>query len=167
MCIVLSKALQKLWADGANNNNGTRQSKHPTATGGITVPRFPILIFITQNVSGYSSELSSSKKDHIVQILGTFRNTTSILFTQETWSDNNQDLEIDGTLFFSHGAKSNTRTKGGVGIILSPLAVQAWKLAGQPELICPGKKAEPLLPSHARKPKKDRRRRRKESTNPS
>jgi hypothetical protein len=123
MCIVLSKALKKLLADGANNNNGNRQSKHPTAMGGITAPRFPSVIFISQNVRGYSSELSSSKKDHIVRILRTFSNTPSSLFTQETWSDNDQDLEIDRTLFFSHAAKSNTRTKGGIGIILSPLAV--------------------------------------------
>ena len=123
MCIILPKALQKLSVDGANNNNGNRQSKHPTAMGGITAPRFPSVIFILQNVRGYSSELSRSKKDHTVRILRTFSDTPSILFTQETWSDKDQDLEIDNTLFFSHGAKSNTRTKGGIGIILSPLAV--------------------------------------------
>ncbi len=78
---------------------------------------------LSQNIRGYSSEQSSSKKDHIVRILRTFSDTPSILFTQETWSDKDQDLEIDNTLFFSHGAKSNTCTKGGIGIILSPLAV--------------------------------------------
>jgi hypothetical protein len=90
-------------------------------------------------VRGYSSEHSSSKKDHIVRILKTFSDTPSILFTQETWSDNDTDLEIDNTIFFSHGAQPNNRTRGGVGIVLSPLAVQAWKLAGQPEPIRPGK----------------------------
>jgi hypothetical protein len=43
------------------------------------------------------------------------------------------------TFFFSHGAKSNTCTKGGTVIILSPLVVQTWKLAGQPDPIQPGK----------------------------
>jgi hypothetical protein len=94
---------------------------------------------LSQNIRGYSSEQSSSKKDHIVRILRTFSDTPSILFTQETWSDNNQNLELDNTLFFSHGATSNNRTKGGIGIVLSPLAVLAWKLAGQPEPIHPGK----------------------------
>jgi hypothetical protein len=91
----------------------------------------------------YSSEQSNSKKDHIVRILKSFSDTPSILFTQEIWSDNDTDLEIDNVLFLSHGAKSNNHTKGGVGIILSLLAILAWKLAGQPQPIRPGKIAEP------------------------
>jgi hypothetical protein len=87
----------------------------------------------------YSSKQSSSKKDHIIQILKTFNNTPTILFTQETWSDNDQDLEIDSVLFFSHGTTSNNHTKGGIRIVLSPLAIVTWKLAGQLEPICPGK----------------------------
>jgi hypothetical protein len=110
MCIVLPNALRKLLTDGADNNNG-RKPKHPQATGGITAPRFPNVILLSQNVRGYSSKQSSSKKDHIVRILRTFRDTPSILFTQETWSDNDQNLELDNTLFFSHGATSNNRTK--------------------------------------------------------
>jgi hypothetical protein len=62
-----------------------------------------------------------------------------MLFTQETWSDDDIDLAIDNVLFFSHGAKANHRTKGGVGIILSLLAITALKLAGQPLPIRPGK----------------------------
>jgi hypothetical protein len=138
MCIVLPKALRKLSTDGADNHNG-RKPNHPTARGCITAPTFPYVILLSQNVRGYSSEQSSSKKDHIIRILNTFSNTPTILFTQEIWSDNDTDLTIDNTLFFSHGAKSNNRTKGGIGIILSPLAVQAWKVAGQPDPICPGK----------------------------
>jgi exonuclease III len=137
MCIVLPKTLQKLSADGADNNG--KRPRHPTATGCITAPRFPNVLLLSQNVRGYSSEQSSSKKDHIVRILKTFSDTPSILFTQETWSDNDTDLEIDNVLFFSHGATPNNRTKGGVGIILSPLATLAWKLAGQPPPIRPGK----------------------------
>jgi hypothetical protein len=63
----------------------------------------------------------------------------SILFTQETWSNDDIDLEINNVLFFSHGAKTNNCTKGGVRIILSLLTVLAWKLAGQPLPIRPGK----------------------------
>jgi hypothetical protein len=56
------------------------------------------------------------------------------------WSDKDTDLEIDNVvLFLSHGAQSNNRTKGGVRIVLSPLAILAWKLAGQPESMRPGK----------------------------
>ena len=123
MCIVLPNALRKLSADGADNNG--KRPKHPKATGSITAPRFPNVILLTQNVRGYSGDESSSKKDHIVRILQTFSATPTILFTQETWSDNDIDIQIDNVLFFSHGAKSNTRTKGGIGIVLSPLAVQA------------------------------------------
>ncbi len=136
MCIVLPTALRKLSADGANNG---RKQPRPKAMERITAPRFPNVILLSQNVRGYSSEQSSSKKDHILRILRTFSDTPSILFTQETWSDNDQDLEIDNTLFFSHGAISNNRTKGGVGIVRSPLAVQAWQLAGHPEPTRPGK----------------------------
>ena len=106
MCIILPNAFRKLSTDGANNNNG-RQPMYPTALRGITAPRFPNVILLPQNVRGYSSEWSSSKKDYIVRILKTFSNTPSILFTQEIWSDNDTDLEIDSALFFSHGAKSN------------------------------------------------------------
>jgi hypothetical protein len=49
--------------------------------------------------------------------------------------------KINNVLFLSHGAQSSNCTKGGVGIVLSPLAILAWKLAGQPEPICPGKNA--------------------------
>jgi hypothetical protein len=135
MCIVLPKALHKLLADRANNNG--RKPNPPTAMGCFTNPRFPNVILISQNIRGYSSETSSSKKDHIVWILNTFSETPTILFTQEMWSDNNTNLAIDNTLCFSHGAKSNNRTKGGIGIILSPLVVQAWKLSDQPDPICP------------------------------
>ena len=110
MCIVLPNALRKLSTDGADNNNG-RKPKHPQATGGITAPRFPNVILLSQNVRGYSSKQSSSKKDHIVRILRTFSDTPSILFPQETWPDNDQNWELDNTLFFSHGATSNNRTK--------------------------------------------------------
>jgi hypothetical protein len=65
--------------------------------------------------------------------------TPSMLFTQETWSNNDINLEINNALFFSHGAKSNNHTKGGVRIILSLLAILAWKPAGQPQPIRPGK----------------------------
>jgi hypothetical protein len=106
MCIILPKALQELLADGAGYNG--EKPNHPTAMGCITAPRFPKVILISHNVRGYSSELSSSKKDHIIQILNTFAKTPTILFTQETWSDNDMDLTINNTLFFSHGAKSNT-----------------------------------------------------------
>jgi hypothetical protein len=75
----------------------------------------------------------------MVRILRTFSDTPSILFTQGTWSDDNIDLEIDIVLFFSHGAKANNCTKGGVRIILSPLTVRVWKLAGQLLPIRPGK----------------------------
>jgi hypothetical protein len=110
MCIILPNAFHNLSTDGADNNNG-RQPKHPTAMGGITAPRFPNVILLLQNVRGYSSKQSSSKKDHIIRILRAFSNTPFILFMQETWSDNDQDLEIDNTLFFSHSATLNNRTK--------------------------------------------------------
>ena len=112
MCIVLPNALRKLSADGADNNNG-RKPKHPQATGGITAPRFPNVILLSQNVRGYSSEQASSKKDHIVRILRTFSDTPSILFTQETWSDNDQNLELDNTLFFSHALHNENPGRGG------------------------------------------------------
>jgi hypothetical protein len=110
-----------------------------TAMGGITAQRFPNVIVLSHNVRGYSSKQSSSKKDHIIRILKAFIDTPSILFTQETWSDNDTNLEIENILFFSHGAQPNNCTKGGVGIVLPPLAIQAWKLAGQPEPIPYGK----------------------------
>jgi hypothetical protein len=74
MCIILPKALHKLLTDGADNNDG-RQPKHPTAMGGITTLRFPNVILLSHNVRGYSGEQSSSKKDHIIRILKTFRDT--------------------------------------------------------------------------------------------
>jgi hypothetical protein len=76
--------------------------------GGIAALRFPNVILLSQNVRGYSSKQSSSKKDHILRILRTFSDTPSILFTQETWPDNDQNLELDNTLFFSHMAQHQT-----------------------------------------------------------
>jgi hypothetical protein len=137
MCITLPNALRKLSADRANNNG--KRPKHPNATGSITTPRFLNVILLTHNVMGYSSKKSSSKKDHILRILQTFSDTPTILFTQETWSHNDIDIQINNTLFFSHGTKSNTSMKGGIRIVISPLVVQAWKLAGQQDPIGPGK----------------------------
>jgi hypothetical protein len=85
--------------DGAINNNG-QKPKHPTA------PRFPNGILLSQNFRGYFSKESSSKKDHTVRNLRTFSDTPYILFTQETWSDNYIDFEIDNTPL-----KVNNRTK--------------------------------------------------------
>jgi hypothetical protein len=96
------------------------------------------VIITTQNVQGWSSEWISSKKDHATHIIEQFGSTPTIFLTQETWSDNGTDQEIDNVLFFSHGEPTNC-VKGGVGIILSPSATAAWKLAGQPEPIRPGK----------------------------
>jgi hypothetical protein len=94
--------------------------------GGITTPRFPNVILPSHNVRGYSS------KHHIIRILKAFSDTPSILFTKEMWPNNNgTNLGIDNILFFSHGIQPNNCTKGGVGIVLSPLAIQVWKLAGQ------------------------------------
>ncbi len=70
-----------------------------TAMGGITAQRFPNVIVLSHNVKGYSSKQSSSKKDHIIRILKAFIDTPSILSTQETWSDNDPNLELDNKLF--------------------------------------------------------------------
>ena len=137
MCIVLPKTLTKLLSGNINNGgklNPHRRLKHKRRAA----QRIFKVVITTQNVQGYSSEWTSSKKDHATRIIEQFGSTPTIFLTQETWSDNDTDQEIDNILFFSHGEPTN-RVKGGVGIILSPSATAAWKLAGQPEPIRPGK----------------------------
>ena len=80
------------------------------------------------------------KKDLIRNWIKRHDRTPTIILTQETW-ENNDDTETDkddGILFFSNGKKKddgNPRVKGGVGIILSKAAEEAWKKAGQPDPI--------------------------------
>jgi hypothetical protein len=135
MCIILPKALQKLSADGANNNNGNRQSKHPTAMGSITVPRFPKVIFISQNVRGYSSELSSSKKDHIVRILDMTHSATH----QPFYSPKKCGQITTWTWQLTTHSSSPMAPSPTPAPREASESVQAWKLAGQPDPICPGK----------------------------
>jgi hypothetical protein len=138
MCIVLPKSLTKLLS-GNINNGGKLNLYRRLKKKRRAAQRIFNIIITTQNVQGYSSEWTSSKKDHATRIIEQFKSTPTIYRTQETWSDNDTDQEIDNVLFFfSHGEPTN-RVKGGVGIILSPSTTAAWKLAGQPELIRPGK----------------------------
>jgi hypothetical protein len=132
MCIAPSTAHDAL-ADGQQCAN--RRNKIPTAK---PVPRFPSVTIITQNVRGYHG-LSSYKKDHIANYIEKRPEETIIILTQETWENNDTTTKLNNTLFFSHGDNADNREKGGVGIILSPKAVNAWKRAGQPDPIRPGK----------------------------
>ena len=98
--------------------------------------RIQILSF---NVQGYGGG-QRDKKDLIRNWIKQHDRTPTIILTQETW-ENNDDTETDkdnGILFFSNGKKKddgNPHVRGGVGIVLSKTAEEAWKRAGQPEPI--------------------------------
>ena len=87
------------------------------------------LNILSQNVRGFNSIDKIEETINIMQ-----ERNIDIFLLQETHTihkNNNNDYNIHGYRIFLHGSTENDHhLKGGVGIILSPQAIIAWKNAG-------------------------------------
>ena len=86
---------------------------------------------LSQNVRGFNS---TDKIEETINIM--LDRNIDIFLLQETHTihqNNNNDFSIQGYRIFLHGSsEDNHHLKGGVGIILSPQAIIAWKKAAIP-----------------------------------
>ena len=103
-------------------------------------------VIYSQNIQGSgknkTKDIPPWKFDYITKLMK--RKNIDVYLIQETWISDDYDNVINGHHIFHHGtpeeesAKTKGRTKGGVAIILSPLATEAWIRAGQPDPIKSG-----------------------------
>lgn len=129
-------------------NNSWKQERKKNKEERLFKFKRPIWSYMnvaTHNVKGCSGK-QADKLDHIANMINN-RKTPTIYLIQETWmSEEKGETLIDDVLFISYGCEkepNETRAKnGGVSIALSKSAQKAWKRAGQPDPIRPGRVAK-------------------------
>ena len=129
-------------------NNSWKQERKKNKEERLFKFKRPIWSYMnvaTHNVKGCSGK-QADKLDHIANMINN-RKTPTIYLIQETWmSEEKGETLIDDVLFISYGCEKEpdeTRAKnGGVSIALSKSAQKAWKRAGQPDPIRPGRVAK-------------------------
>ena len=92
----------------------------------MSVQRNQKLCFVSTNVNGL-------KRDYKFEeiCLSLQKNKTFAATLQETWHEGQEELNLRGHTFLLNGPPAQTSNRGsaGVGIVLSPSAVNAWSAA--------------------------------------
>ena len=95
----------------------------------MSANKFKTLSIVTQNARGLKSDQRISEVSTQILKQGLFA-----VCLQETWKHGTDDFIDNNFLFILHGytptEDTSRRGKGGVGIVLSQPAIQAWKDAG-------------------------------------